>query len=299
MNILVATDLSEHSQPAIRWGAFLSRQLGSDLTVVHAVDLASGDNAWRVLVETPEEIERNAVQEARQRLEEFVDETLEERPEEIEFRTVLGNPVDEILEEAETLDDPIVVAGTRGKSRLQEIFLGSTARRLVRQNKAPTILVPPKAEVKTPKDVVVGVDFSKPSKEAIRRAALMARTYQASVHAVYGYVLPEVSTFEGTGSLTAANYEELLDQKRQLLTETVREVGADDVVEDVSAIQLPPMRAIVDTAEDVDAQFVFVGSHGRSGVRRFFLGNTAERVMRKSPCPVFVVPVPSSEQEED
>lgn len=289
MNILVATDFSDNSKAALRWGAFLADQLGSDLTVIHVVDLAAGDNAWRVLVETPDEIERSAVIEAREKLEGFCEETLSEVPEGITFRAILGNPIDELLVEAESSTDPIIIAGARGASRLREFFLGNTARRLVRQSEYPVILVPPEAEVSKPENLVVGVDFSEPSKEAIRRAAVMARTYKASVHLVYGYVLPEVATFEGSMATAASDFDGLIDEKREALEQLVVELGAEDVVAEVTALQQPPAAAIVGTAEDDKAQFVFVGSHGRRGVKRFFLGNTAERVMRNSPCPIFVV----------
>lgn len=299
VDLVIATDFSDNSQAAVRWGAFLARQLGSKATMVHVVDLAAGDNAWRILVETPEEIERSAVMESSERLRDFVDEAIGDVSEDVDFEVELGNPTDEILSFARTFDDPIIVVGTRGKSRFQEFFLGNTARRLVRQSESPAILVPPGAEVSTPRDLVVGVDFSDASREAVRRSALMARTYGASVHLVYGYVLPEVATFDGSMASIASETDELVDEKEQALAKMVRQVEADDVVETISAVQLPPAQAIVHEAEEREAQFIFVGSHGRRGVKRFFLGNTAERVMRNAPCPLFVVRAPESAQGED
>ncbi len=289
MDLLVATDFSDNSKAALRWGAFFARQLGSKATVIHVVDLAAGDNAWRILVETPDEIERHAVVEAENRLEEFTRETVDELSDDISYRVELGSPSDEILATAETFDDPIIVVGTQGKSRFQEFFLGNTARRLVRQSTPPVIMVPPEAEVSTPKELVVGVDFSEASKEAIRRSALMARTYDARVHLVYGYVLPEVATFDGSMASIATETDDLVEEKEKGLAKIVGEVEADDVVETISAVQLPPAQAIIEEAKERDAQFIFVGSHGRRGVKRFFLGNTAERVMRNAPCPLFVV----------
>ncbi len=299
MNILVATDFSDNSRSAVRWGAFFANQLGSDMKLIHVVDLAAGDNAWRILVETPEEIEREALVETREKLEEFFDDCVEERPESVDFRAVLGSPSDELLAEAELVDDPILVVGTRGASRLRELFLGNTARRLVRSSKYPVIMVPPKAVVSEPKNLVVGVDFSKPSREAVRRAALMARTYDARLHLVYGYVLPEVATFDGTVAATAVDSEELIQNKEAALRKMVEEIGAEDVLASVASLQLPPARAVTTTAEELGAEFIFVGTHGRRGVSRFFLGNTAERVMREATCAVFVVPVEESNEETD
>lgn len=299
MNVLVGTDFSDQSKAAVRWGAFLADQLGSKLILTHVVDLAAGDNAWRVLVETPEEIEESALVDARERLETFFDETVSTPPPDVEFRAVLGTPVDELLAEADHTEGVVMVVGTRGASRLKEIFLGNTARRLVRRSPHPVVLVPSDAEVSQPERIIVGVDFSQPSRQALRRAAMAARTYGATVHAIYGYVLPEVSTVEGAMLTDMEQYDELIEEKRQALEKMIKEEGADDVVDEVSALQLPPEHAVVQTAKDENAQFIFVGSHGREGFKRFFLGNTAERVMRKSPIPVFVAPGIEEEESEE
>lgn len=295
MNLLVATDFSENSKAAVRLGAFLAQQLGSEMVLLHVVDLGAGDNAWRILVQTPEEVEQQSVVEAGEKLENFIDETLDERPEDLEFRVLLGNPIDELLDHAEKYTDPVFIAGTRGASRMKEIFLGNTSRRLVRRSEFPMILVPPKAEISTPKNLVVGVDFSDTSREAVRRAAMMARTYAAKLHPVYGYVLPEVATFDGSMASMSVATDDLVTEKKRALEKMVREVGADDVVDEVQALQLPPAQAVMSVAEDVDAQYIFMGTHGRRGISRFFLGNTAERVIRNAPCPIFVVRGPEEE----
>ena len=59
---------------------------------------------------------------------------------------------------------------------------------------------------------------------------------------------------------------------------------------ELSVIQHPsPGRALVEMAEDEGADLVILGSHGRSGLSRAFLGSVAERVVRHAPCPVLVV----------
>lgn len=289
MDILAATDFSENSKAALQHAAFLANQLGSTLEVIHVVDLAAGDNAWRVLVETPEEIEREAIIDAREKLEIFFEESVDSSPPKLKFDALLGSPVDQLLSLAEKRDDPLIVVGTRGASRIKEFLLGNTARRLVRRGEVPVILVPPGTETKAPEDIVVGVDFSEPSTEALRRAAMMARTYDAKLHLVYGYVLPEVATFEGSMASVSSDMDELVEEKKRALARVVEEAKVDDVVDTISAIHLPPAQAIGTTAEDRGADYIFVGTHGRRGLKRFFLGNTAERVIRKAPCPIFVV----------
>jgi nucleotide-binding universal stress UspA family protein len=50
------------------------------------------------------------------------------------------------------------------------------------------------------------------------------------------------------------------------------------------------LQVILEEAEQFDAQLVVIAASGRSRVARFFLGSTADRVIRSAPCPVMVVP---------
>ncbi|MFC7175724.1 universal stress protein [Halosegnis marinus] len=51
----------------------------------------------------------------------------------------------------------------------------------------------------------------------------------------------------------------------------------------------PPARTVVRFAEEHGADYVVMGSHGRSGASRILLGSVAEGVVRRAPCPVLVV----------
>ncbi|MGR4064745.1 MAG: universal stress protein, partial [Vulcanimicrobiaceae bacterium] len=60
-----------------------------------------------------------------------------------------------------------------------------------------------------------------------------------------------------------------------------------------------PSDAIAACVADVGADLIVIGSHGRSGLPRLFLGSVAEGVLRKSPVPVLVIreaPAPSSDK---
>ena len=64
--------------------------------------------------------------------------------------------------------------------------------------------------------------------------------------------------------------------------------GVADV--ELSVCQHPsPGRALCQMAEDEGADLLILGSHGRSGLSRAFLGSVAEKVVRHAPCPVLVV----------
>ncbi|MGZ3769307.1 MAG: universal stress protein [Bdellovibrio sp.] len=53
-----------------------------------------------------------------------------------------------------------------------------------------------------------------------------------------------------------------------------------------------PKKKIVEIAKEWKADFIIIGSHGRTGMNRILMGSVAENVLRHSSCPVIVVPAP-------
>ena len=299
MTILVATDFSDNSKNALRLGVKMAKDRGRAVVLMHVVDLAARDNAWRVLVESPDDIERSALKEGRQRLEEFFQETISDvdRPSAVRYEVALGNPIDQLLSHAKTFADPVIIAGTRGGSRLQEFFLGSTAHRLVRQTEKPVVLVPSDTEIKEFEHLLVAVDFSAASRKALRVAGAMAREHLANLHVVHGFIIPEVTALQASMASMTTEIDEIVKTKLASLREMVAEEGVDDVISEIDVRQMSPATAILTMAEDSSADLLFMGTHGRQGWSRFFIGNTAERVMRRVPCPLFVVSCPEEKEK--
>ena len=131
--------------------------------------------------------------------------------------------------------------------------------------------------------VVAAVDFSAGSEAALARAADLARRTGAALHVLHADVLFQSS---GDGApLDGAPAGTL----RLRLDRAARDAGAPDatiaVVRDVKAVA-----AIQRYAEDVDADLLVVGTHGRTGVARLLLGSVAEACVASAPCPVLTVP---------
>ena len=86
--------------------------------------------------------------------------------------------------------------------------------------------------------------------------------------------------------------ESARQQLAALLSEEDREAlhAQAVVVTSLSAAQ-----AIVTHAEEIRADLIIVGTHGRGLLARFAIGSVAERVVRSAPCPVLVVRHPEHE----
>lgn len=138
--------------------------------------------------------------------------------------------------------------------------------------------------------IVYATDFSASAGPAEAQALKLARVLGAEV--VYLHVAIEAPLF-GEGPFGGAQVRSVYDAQRRWATEMLRArvtaaaeggVGARFVLK-VGV----PFEQIVETAAEEQAAMVVMGTHGRSGLDRLFLGSVAERVIRLAPCPVLTV----------
>ena len=147
-----------------------------------------------------------------------------------------------------------------------------------------------------PTHVLVAVDGSAQSERAVEFVA--AEWGDESVTLLH--VIDPVQAGYDAGVLPSGSeawYRSAQENATELLTESrERLAAARDDEDDGSDPDIDtrtevgrPAATIVEVAEDIDADHVVVGSHGRQGVSRLVLGSVAEAVVRRSPVPVTVV----------
>ncbi|WP_324662922.1 universal stress protein [Haloarcula sediminis] len=134
--------------------------------------------------------------------------------------------------------------------------------------------------------ILVPTDESDHAERAADHAALLAGAFDATVH-----LLTVVDIEAGAGPFSAGgvdkNYiERQMTDHREALAE--READLNVPVE-TSVATGAPSEGILDYVEDNQIDLVVMGTHGRSGLRRYLTGSVAERVVRLSPVPVLTV----------
>ncbi|MFF2044196.1 universal stress protein [Kitasatospora sp. NPDC058170] len=136
--------------------------------------------------------------------------------------------------------------------------------------------------------IVVGVDGSPASAQALRWAVDYARLTGGTVHAIAAWEYP---AFYGWAGLTVPpaegfNPEELAGRT---LSDTVRGVVGDDPGVKITEAVLPgnAARALLDAAQG--ASLVVVGSRGLGGFSGALLGSVSRHLTEHAPCPVVVV----------
>lgn len=296
MSILVATDLSDHSRDAVRWASALAASLGWPLHVAHVVDTLGDDEVWSALFETPDEIEDRVLQNASDKAREFVEETLSDgtpTPDERHVLVAVGPPADEIARFAREKQVDVIVSGTTGHGVLRNAIFGSTAHRLTHETAIPTVFVPESSSLPPAERILVAMDFSECSEAALAWAAKKAEAWGADVTIVHGIGVSALSPdYE-----PAANFVPMVNALTEQREEEVRRRMEDAGLQgEIVISRAAPAEAILSTSEELDADMIVMGTHGRGTVGRLFLGSVAIRVLRDPPCPVAAIHPPQEEE---
>lgn len=138
------------------------------------------------------------------------------------------------------------------------------------------------------KRVLVPVDFSDCSLKALRYAIPFARHHMAAVTLLH--VVPTNYAIGEYGGIDYAALELAMktSSEEQLSKLALEEVGR--TVPCTTEVRIgSPAREIVDMAKETLADVIVIATHGRTGIQHMLLGSVVEHVVRKAPCPVFVV----------
>jgi len=133
--------------------------------------------------------------------------------------------------------------------------------------------------------ILCPIDFSDISHHALAHAAAVARWYEARLTLLYVFVnlpaldLPPIVLEEGDRA-------RLLGQMRAFADIVPPEVQVDCQLQEERLVH----DAILAQVADSQADLLVLGTHGRSGFQRLFLGSVTEKVIRKVKCPTLIVP---------
>ena len=142
------------------------------------------------------------------------------------------------------------------------------------------------------KSIVVGTDGSGTAGEAVKQAVDLARTVGAKLELVSAYEpvpaqrLREERRDAPEDLQWAITPREDVDATLEAAAAIAREAGVDVTV---YPRQGDPADAILDVAEERDADLIVVGNKGMTGAKRFLLGSVPNKVSHHAPCSVLII----------
>jgi nucleotide-binding universal stress UspA family protein len=148
-------------------------------------------------------------------------------------------------------------------------------------------------------NIIVPIDFSKMSMEAIQIARQLARRFSASMHLAhvrpFNYAADFVAPAPPIPPFAFMPYEQNGEQTAlKELKQVATECGVSSAKCDVLG-GAPPFDEICRLGQTIPADLIVMPTHGRTGLKHVFLGSTAERIVQHSSCPVLVTRKSSGE----
>jgi nucleotide-binding universal stress UspA family protein len=144
-----------------------------------------------------------------------------------------------------------------------------------------------------PDTILVGTDFSPPSRAALDWAVDLARALGARVVVAHVFDLPLVGLPDAALLVDARTAGKLIDEAQAALDAEAARVRGHDVAIDTMLRQGDARALLADLAAEAHAGLLVVGSHGRRGLRRALVGSVAESVSRAATTPVAIVRHPA------
>ncbi len=134
--------------------------------------------------------------------------------------------------------------------------------------------------------ILVPMDDSEMAAHALEYALEVHPDAEITVRHVVG--VPSAMWGEATGIALSDDIEETANEHAENVLEGAREIAAEHDAEIRTDVELGhPVRAILEDAEAFDT--IVIGSHSGTLSERLFVGNVAEKIVRRSPVPVTVV----------
>lgn len=280
--VLFPTDFSDYSKKTVEYVWGLKGVGVEEIVLVHVMDLVGVEAPIAAQIET--KLMAN--------LEEIADKI---RSHGLEVKSLLlsGVPFLEILRVSEEEEVNLIVAGSHGKSPLDEILLGSTSERIARKAKMPVLLIRYKMfedphDIKLEKfseesfqKILYPTDFSVCSAKAldyIKRFTEVGMTEVVILNTIEPKKYDEPQMMENVILESQSKLDRIADQLKHLGIEctTIVEVGE-------------PTNKLLEVSEREKVSMIAMGSRGRGLVQGQLLGSVSSETIRRAKRPLLLI----------
>lgn len=294
-NILIPTDFSDCADHALSHAVDIAERFGATLHILHVVNEL--DPEWYGLSDT-----QRGASDLREKIRASAKERLQHRAGEdgragevdtvvsLQLSFSVSSTIEEYVDQR-AID--LVVMGTHGRRAVEHFSTGSVAEKTVRRVSCPVITVtepaPWDADDDTIQDILAPVDFSDPSKVALRIAKQFAGLYGSRLHLLFVSEKRTLPTFSDTGmpgiSVIGMD-EEIVSNAGKALEQLDASLGGSAPNTAYEVREGHVAEQVIEYAEQRGIEMIVMATRGLTGLDHFLLGSTTERVVRVASCPV-------------
>ena len=319
MRILIGYDGSESSDVVLQDLALAGLPRESDVRVVTVADLlmngpkpsevaAQELSSWRVgtAIKQIEIFGDRVVREAREFASRAADTLSLRFPGwNVDSDVLTGTPAWELIDAAEKWDSDLIAIGSRGRSAVTRLFLGSVSKSVVNDSRRSVRVARPgvRKDQTSPPRIIVGVDGSPASKEAVAMVGRRVWPDGTQVRLVTAHELPSpariAARLPNTAAMINSFNNDTVARQNETLRWAVSQLKSIGLNVSMSIQRGDAKRILLKEAEKLNADSIFVGTRDfKNALERFRLGSVSSGVVMNAPCSVEVVR-PRDDGDED
>ena len=281
-NILLATDLGVSCDRALERALKIAKERNAKLHIVHALPGYKAKNLRASLKQETEDTIRG-----------YLNDYKDTGNVEVTIDAAQDGPTDtHILHAAHKIKADLIVMGVHSKTKMRDMFVGTTIERVARKSTKPLLMV-----VKKPagsyQSVIAGIDYAPASRAALRTAMYLVP--KAAFEIVHTYQIPVAYPTTAEYALeTYAQTEKVQNKAIQAFTNTETEYFKKTFKKPNKKLsyKLAEGRAyetLVKEAKAWKADLITIGAHSAPIITPSKLGGVAEDILANPPCDVLLV----------
>ncbi len=272
--ILIPTDFSEISLLAIEQAGFLAKENKSELVLLH---VHHEPNLIKTIF-TPSETARQA------ELEQSMTAEMEKVKANVlanygvKADTIIkhGNPKKEIINVAKEINATLIIMGTHGYGRLEELFIGSNTLKVITDAPCPIMATSHHAKKTGFTKIVLPIDTSMHARQKVKFAIQFAKKFDATIHAL--------------ALLTSS--ESHHEPSLNVMLNQVKKFAAESNVKVISKVKTNVSnraQTTIDYVNEIDAELIIITADQDAEISQIYLGPYKQQILHISPVPVITI----------
>ncbi|MEQ9424803.1 MAG: universal stress protein [Cyclobacteriaceae bacterium] len=271
-NILIPTDFSQESQNALATGVEFIQRHGGTVHLLNVVEDPYASSGMRKLLDLPEDpmagemakkLKENALNHLQAESDKYPDT-------DIDLIVRMGNPFKSIKIAADDLGVDLVIMGTNGASGMEEIMLGSTTEKIVRNVKCPVFSIKAKADIVNVKSIIYPTDMRPEHEKIVNDLKELQKFYGAHLHLV--------KVFDSNMVLKREIEERLKEFAEYFNLENYSTAAVQDPEE---------AETIIRFAEEMKADMIAMATHFKRGIEVIVTSQISRNVVSNAKRPIW------------
>ena len=271
--IIVPTDFSSQAEYALKFAVDVAIKSKGEILLMHVVDLPILKNS---ILSPSIYVDDSIVKASTAMAQKGFDKALAKYADSgVKIKTTVeyGNPAMSVIRIIEDNKADLVVMGTKGATGLKEMFIGSNTEKIVRGSKVPVISLPKASAINAINHIVFPNSLREENEVLTNQVKAMQEFFKATLHIVYVNTPAMFKRDFETHSRLEAYAKRYMFKNFQI-----------HVYNDLSE-----QDGTINFAQEVGANMIAMGTHGRHGLVHLLSGSIAEDVVNHVNCPIWTL----------